>query len=344
MIFSQNISLKKYNTFGIEAIADYYTELDNLSQIPDLLGHELFVKQPMLVLGGGSNILFIENFKGLVIKVLLKGIDIVQQDDHYAYVKGMAGENWEDLVEYCISHQLGGLENLTLIPGCVGASPMQNIGAYGKEVKDTFHSLEALDIASGEIRSFTAEECRFGYRDSYFKQQGKNKFIILSVTFRLTRHGHILNIGYGDVKKVLEEQGVQEPGITDVMNAIRMIRQSKLPDPAEIGNSGSFFKNPVIDAERFEKLHGQWPDIPGYKDAVSGRVKTAAGWLIEKAGWKGFREGDAGVHPKQALVLVNYGTATGMQILNLANRIRLSVLDKFGIDLETEVNIIGTKS
>jgi UDP-N-acetylmuramate dehydrogenase len=341
MLIRNYVSLRSFNTFGVEASARYYTELDDLSQLYQLLNHEIFCTQPRLILGGGSNVLFVSDFEGLVVRVLLKGISVEAEDEHHVYLKAMAGENWDDFVTYCVGKNYGGLENLTMIPGNVGASPMQNIGAYGVEIKDTFNSLEAVEIETGILYTFNHADCRFGYRDSYFKQEGENRFIILSVIFRLTKANHKIHIQYGDVKQVLEDAGIQSPSISDVMVAIRQIRQSKLPDPAEIGNGGSFFKNPVLEPELFLQLREQWPAIPAYHDSISGRVKTAAGWLIDQAGWKGFTEGEAGVHPRQALVLVNYGNATGSQILNLAGKIKESVKVKFGIELETEVNIVG---
>jgi len=340
MLVNKNVSLKEYNTFGVEATADYFVELSDVIQFPRLFTLIEQTDQPSLILGGGSNLLFTkERFKGLVIKNSLTGKSIVKETVDHVFVKAMAGENWDNFVSYCVLNNWGGLENLTMIPGNVGTSPMQNIGAYGVELKDVFFSLEALEISTGEIRIFFFEDCNFGYRDSYFKNEGKGRFIIVSVTFKLTKTQHQINADYGSVKDELKLRGVVKPGIRDVMNVINSIRQKKLPDPKELGNAGSFFKNPVLKKEDFQVLKRKWADLPAYP--TSGEyVKTAAGWLIEQAGWKGFREGDVGVHKNQALVLVNYGNAQGAQIQELAKNIQDSVFQKFGIELETEVNLI----
>jgi UDP-N-acetylmuramate dehydrogenase len=243
-------------------------------------------------------------------------------------------------VELCLKNNWGGIENLTLIPGNVGTSPMQNIGAYGVEIKDSFHELKALELKTGEIKTFNREQCRFGYRDSYFKNDGRDKYLILSVCFRLTRKNHDLNTTYGIINQELNKLGVKQPGLYDVANVVRSIRRSKLPDPAELGNAGSFFKNPLITQKQYNSLKSEYPEMPGFPDA-SGKIKTAAAWFIDKAGWKGSHEGDAGVHKKQALVLVNYGKATGSDILNLSEKIQKSVKEKFNVNLEREVNVVG---
>ncbi len=336
----QDVSLKTLNTFGLPVKAAQYVRFSQIEQIPLLIEMVSFDQQPFLILGGGSNLLFLDDYPGLVIKNDLKGISIERQNQSHVYLKAMAGENWEKFVEYCVEHGWGGLENLTLIPGNVGTGPMQNIGAYGVELKDTFHSLEALDIASGQIKTFYGEDCRFGYRESYFKKEGKGKFIILSVVFKLTRKDHDLKTSYGPVQKELQELKTSQVGIKDVMTAINRIRRSKLPDPQVLGNAGSFFKNPVLPQQQFQQLAERYPDIPGYQ-TQSTMVKTSAAWLIDQLGWKGYRQGDAGVHKKQALVLVNYGNAKGSEIMDLAYNIQKSVFENYGINLEPEVNIVG---
>lgn len=340
MIVKRNVSLKDYNTFGIDSTAEFFVELSDRTQFPDLLSILHEAESPVLLLGGGSNLLFTQDrCKGLVVKNSLPGKSIAKESSDHVFVKAMAGENWADFVSYCVMNGWGGLENLTLIPGNVGTSPMQNIGAYGVELKDCFYCLEALEIATGDMHTFFYDDCAFGYRDSYFKKGGKGQYIIISVTFKLTKKNHSIHTGYGSVKDELELRGIRNPEIRDVMNVINSIRQKKLPDPDELGNAGSFFKNPVLKDEQYQELLDQWPGLPAYPTHV-GYVKTAAGWLIEQAGWKGYREGDAGVHKNQALVLVNYGNARGSQILELAKKIQSSVSSKFGIELEPEVNLI----
>jgi UDP-N-acetylmuramate dehydrogenase len=275
-----------------------------------------------------------------VVHIQLKGIEVIPgKNSDRALVRAQAGENWHEFVTWCIANDLGGLENLSLIPGQVGTSPMQNIGAYGVEIKDVFHELEAMEIESGRIVKFSAEDCRFGYRESVFKNELKGKFIILNVTFSLTTRNHKLETSYGAIRSELAEKGIENPTIKDISRVVIAIRQSKLPDPKELGNSGSFFKNPVIPKEQLESLKATYPDIPFYS-IDSQDVKVPAGWLVEHSGFKGKRFGDAGVHAKQALVLVNHGDATGTEILNLSKRIQAEVLRRFGIELATEVNII----
>lgn len=339
MYIKQNFSLLPFNTFGIDVKAAFFVAIKSTEDLLETLSREDLQSLPMLVLGGGSNVLFIKDFPGLVIRMETKGVEVLKQTPDKVYVKAMAGEDWEEFVEYCVARNWGGLENLTLIPGNVGTSPMQNIGAYGVEIKDVFHELQALEIATGKIVTFNREDCRFGYRNSFFKNEGKGKYIILSVVFCLTPDKHTLLLDYGTVKDELHERGITAPRIQDVRDVIRHIRQSKLPDPKELGNAGSFFKNPVLEAGQFAELQRQHPDIPSFSDA-SGKVKTAAAWLIDRAGWKGYREGNVGVHERQALVLVNYGGATGKQVLSLAEKIRESVKEKFGVALEMEVNAI----
>jgi UDP-N-acetylmuramate dehydrogenase len=333
-----NISLQPYNTFHIDARAQYFGRFTTLKSMEAQLEayHEL-KNAPLLVLGGGSNILLTGSFEGLVLKNELKGISLIGEDEQHYYVKAMAGENWHELVQYCIEAGYAGMENLSLIPGCVGASPMQNIGAYGVEIKDIFHSLQAWHIADRTMVDFTLQDCEFGYRESVFKRKYRNQFIITSVTYRLNKEPR-LNTSYGAIEQELERMGIQEPGIRDISRAVIRIRQSKLPDPAVIGNAGSFFKNPVISKTQYQQLQSQYPHIPGYSNGD--QVKLAAGWLIEQCGWKGYRDGDAGCHAQQALVLVNHGQASGTQILQLAQRIIESVHQQFHVELETEVNIL----
>lgn len=331
-----NISLKPFNTFGMDAKASAFAEITSESQVPALLKLVNIWPGNTLFLGGGSNVLFTEDFDGLVVHIATRGIEIVDEDEEFVYVRGKAGENWDDFVKFCVKHGYGGLENLSLIPGNVGSAPIQNIGAYGVEIKDTFYMLDAVALRSGEFREFYNQECAFGYRNSVFKSELKGLYLILSVTFRLSKKPAI-NISYGSIKEELSVMGVPAD-IETIAEAVCRIRRSKLPDPEELGNAGSFFKNPVIPNAQFHKIQAEYPDIPSYP-AIDG-VKLAAGWLIDKCGWKGHREGDAGVHAKQALVLVNYGSATGKQMVSLAYKIKDSVKEKFGVEIEPEVNII----
>lgn len=332
----QNFNLRPFNTFGMEVHAKSFTEITTESQIPDLLRLISRYDSPVMFLGGGSNVLFTRDYEGLVVKISTKGIEIVDQDDEFVFVRGMAGECWDDFVQYCVQRNFGGLENLSLIPGNVGSSPIQNIGAYGVEIKDTFYMLDAVSLRTGEFREFLADECAFGYRSSVFKHELKGQYLILSVTFRLQKHP-VLNTSYGAIPAELQAMG-EGATVRSIAQAVTNIRRSKLPDPAEIGNAGSFFKNPVVDRDAFKALKTLYPDIPAYPSENG--AKLAAGWLIEQCGWKGFRDGDAGVHTKQALVLVNYGMATGNQIYALALQIIESVKNKFNVLLEPEVNII----
>jgi UDP-N-acetylmuramate dehydrogenase len=337
MQVQENYSLKKYNTFGINVYAKFFSEFSSINELGQLLSTTNH-PQPTLILGGGSNILFIKNFDGIVLKNEIKGIDIIHEDDLHVYVRVGAGENWHQFVLYCIHHNLGGVENLSLIPGNVGASPMQNIGAYGAEIKDVFYSLEAFNLLDKRIHTFTLNDCEFGYRESTFKKKYKDEFAILDVTFRLNKQ-HQFNITYGTVKQELEKMNVTELTIDVISQAVINIRSSKLPDPNVIGNAGSFFKNPEIGEHELQKLKRMYPDIPSYK-AYDEKYKVPAAYLIEKCGWKGFRKGDAGCHEKQALVLVNYGNASGKSIYELSEEIKSSVREKFKINLEREVNVI----
>lgn len=334
-MIQHNIDLKPFNTFGISATAELFTEIN---QISDLQSLALKSSDDYLIIGGGSNLLFTQNPKGLVIKNNLKGISIVREDDENVYVKVCAGEVWHQFVLYAIQQNWGGIENLSLIPGSVGASPMQNIGAYGVEIKDVFEELEAFHIDSKEIHRFTSEQCQFGYRESVFKRHLKGQYIIVSVTYRLSKNPKI-NSSYGAISAELESAGVTQPTIKDISDAVIRIRSSKLPNPAEIGNAGSFFKNPVVPIALFEQLKEKYPHIPSYPISET-EIKIPAGWLIEQDGWKGKTIGNYGVHKNQALVLVNYGGADGKAIYDLSTNIITSIKANFGIELEREVNIV----
>ncbi len=337
MNVQENISLKGYNTFGIEANARFFIEINSLLQLQKTL--ELTAYPEYFVLSGGSNILLTRDIDALVLFINLKGISVIEESEDEVVIKAMAGENWHDLVLWTLEKGYGGLENLSLIPGNVGTAPIQNIGAYGVELKDVFVSCEAMHIQDKELLEFDKESCQFGYRDSIFKNAEKNNLIITSVKLRLTKQDHKLSTSYGAIEQELQKQNIVYPTIRDISNAVIKIRQSKLPDPKKIGNSGSFFKNPVIDRKAFEKLRKKHAELPHY-DMGGEKVKVPAGWLIEQSGFKGKRVGDAGVHEKQALVLVNYGNATGKEIFDLAEQIQKMVKKKFKITLQTEVNII----
>jgi UDP-N-acetylmuramate dehydrogenase len=329
--------LKNHNTFGIEAYAKEFVQVHSVDELAEVLKRNK--EKELFVLGGGSNMLLTKDIDALVIHIDLRGKEVIKQEDGHVHVKAMAGENWHEFVLYCIDNNYGGLENLSLIPGNVGTTPIQNIGAYGTEIKDTLVSCEAMNITTQQIETFTNEECEFAYRESVFKGRLKGKYIITSVTFRLTTTNHKINTSYGDIAAELTKKDIVIPTIKDVSDAVTAIRRSKLPDPKELGNSGSFFKNPIITAEEFEKAYIQHPQMPHYKVSDT-EVKVPAGWLIEQCGFKGKRFGDAGVHAKQALVLVNYGNATGKELLELSKNIQQTVYDTFGIKIEAEVNII----
>lgn len=337
MQIQENYSLKNYNTFGIDVYAKYFSEFDSAFQLHDLFQSGIY-QRPLLILGGGSNILFTQNFDGLVLKNEIHGIETIHEEERYVFVKVGAGENWHNFVMHCIHKNLGGVENLSLIPGNVGASPMQNIGAYGVEIKDVFYALEAYHYEDNRIINFTLNDCEFGYRDSVFKRKYKNQFAILSVTFRLNKYPHF-NISYSAIEEELSKMQVEKLSIKAISDAVINIRTSKLPDPAVIGNAGSFFKNPEITERQLNDLKFIAAEIPAFK-IKDDKYKIPAGWLIEQCGWKGFRKGDAGCYDKQALVLINYGKATGSEIYNLSQEIKISVRKKFGISLETEVNIV----
>ena len=335
MPVKQDISLKPYNSFGMDVNARYFAAFHTADSLLEILSAHK--QPPALVLGGGTNLLITRDIDGLVIKNEISGIEKMAEDEESVFIKVGAGENWHGFVEYCIAHGYAGVENLALIPGAAGASPMQNIGAYGTEVKVVLHEVQAMHIHEGVVTTFTNQACEFGYRDSIFKNKYKGQFVILDVTFRLRKKPQF-NTSYGAIRQELERMGVQELSIRAVADAVIHIRQSKLPDPAVTGNAGSFFKNPVISQEQFISLQKQFPGIPAHTS--NNAIKLAAGWLIEQCGWKGYRKGDAGCFDKQALVLVNYGKASGEEIITLANDITDSVEKKFGIKLEKEVNII----
>lgn len=331
----QNVSLKPYNTFGLTAFAERFAEGDSIEGLLDLLEKE----QPALILGGGSNVLLTQNIHGLVIKNNFKEKTIVAETEDTVQVRFGAGENWHECVLWCLEQGYGGIENLSLIPGTIGAAPMQNIGAYGVELQQVFVELEAVHLQEKEVRTFDNKECMFGYRDSVFKGEFKGQYFIVSVTLQLTKHSHKLDISYGAIQQTLEQAGVQTPDIKAISNAVIRIRSGKLPDPAKIGNAGSFFKNPVMAKSQFEVIQMKHPDIICY-DLPEEHVKVPAGWLIEQCGWKGKRIGNTGTHINQALVLVNHGNATGQEILQTAYQIQDAVHDKFKILLTPEVNVV----
>ncbi len=336
-MIKENISLKPYNTFGIDVPAQRFATFSTVQELKDLLAQRA-AGEKLLVLGGGSNVLFTGAQNALVLKNNILGKDIIHEDAHHVYIKAGGGENWHEFVQFCLNHHLAGVENLSLIPGSVGASPMQNIGAYGVEIKDVFHSLEAFHIESGDVKMFTANDCAFGYRESVFKNIYKGQFIILNVVYRLNKLAKI-NTSYGAINTELERMGVKNPRIRDVSQAVINIRQSKLPDWHAIGNAGSFFKNPGVKSEVFERLKTTFDGLVAFP-LENGNYKLAAGWLIEQCGWKGYRNGDAGCYDKQALILVNYGNATGEEIYALSENVINSVEEKFGVRLEREVNIL----
>lgn len=335
MQIQSDFSLKNYNTFGIEAKAKQFVSVSSIAELKEILVQN----NPIFILGGGSNLLLTQDIKKLVLHVNLKGIEIVETNEDFAIVKAQAGENWHEFVLYCIEQNLGGIENLSLIPGNVGTTPIQNIGAYGVEIKDTMLSCEALNLKTLEIETFTNADCQFEYRESIFKKELKNQYIITSVSFKLSTKNHKISTTYGVIGAELAKNNIENPTLKDVSNAVIAIRQSKLPDPKELGNSGSFFKNPIISKEAYENAKALHPEMPHYVVSET-EVKVPAGWLIEQAGFKGKRFGDAGVHKNQALVLVNYGAATGAEIVALSKNIQKTILEKFGIAIEAEVNII----
>jgi UDP-N-acetylmuramate dehydrogenase len=338
MNIQHTISLKSYNTFGIEASAELFCEVNNLDELAAVLKHNLTLAKPLLIVGGGSNLLLTKDFTGLIIKNSIKGIQVIREEDDHVFVRAGAGESWHQFVLFCIEHGFAGVENLSLIPGNVGAGPMQNIGAYGVELKDVFHELEAIRISDLQQKTFSKEECHFGYRESVFKKEMKGLYIITSVTLKLNKKP-VYNTTYGAIQQELDRMGVKELNIKAISDAVINIRRSKLPDPAFLGNAGSFFKNPEIPVAQYELLKKEYPALVAYP-ATAGYMKVAAGWLIEQCGWKGKRVGNTGSHKDQALVLVNYGGATGQEIYNLALEISRSVQQKFGVTIDPEVNVI----
>lgn len=332
----ENISLKPYNTFAIDVRSRLFNTFSSVGELEEYV--MLYSQYPIFILGGGSNILFTGDYDGTVLKNEIKGIETMHEDVDYVYVKAGAGENWHQFVLHCIEHNWAGVENLSLIPGNVGAAPIQNIGAYGVELDEVFWSLEAFHMAERRIYTFTGTDCEFGYRDSIFKSRYTSEFAILSVTFQLKKKP-VFHTSYGAITEELERMGVKELSIKTISNAVINIRRSKLPDPNVIPNAGSFFKNPEVPTEKYEELRSRFPDLIAYPLA-KGTVKLAAAWMIEQCGWKGYRKGDAGCHAKQALVLVNYGNAKGEEIYKLSEEILQSVNKKFGVLLEREVNIL----
>ncbi len=329
------VSLKPFNSFGVDVRAQLFAEAHSDDDVREALAYATAHDVPLLVIGGGSNLLLTADIAALVLRMASRGIRVLSDDGSRVVIEAEAGEPWHPFVLHTLALGFSGLENLSLIPGTVGAAPMQNIGAYGVEIKDVFAGLTALDRQTGELRDFSLEECNFAYRDSLFKQQ-TGRWLILRVRFKLDR-GAQLHLEYGPVRQRLTEQGIEQPTPSDVSRAICSIRSEKLPDPALLGNAGSFFKNPLVSAAQVAQIKQAHPDVVAYAQA-DGQMKLAAGWLIERAGWKGFRDGDAGVHKLQALVLVNYGTATGLQLLSLAQRIQKDIAERFNVELEMEPN------
>lgn len=337
MEIQTQFSLKNYNTFGIEARAKQFVAVHSMKELKTVL--EEYPNEKKFILGGGSNMLLTQDIDALVIHIDLKGKKIIEENDDFVWIESQAGENWHEFVLWTIEQNFGGLENMSLIPGNVGTTPVQNIGAYGTEIKDTFVYCEALSIENQETKKFTKEDCNFGYRESIFKHDVKDQYIITSVVFKLTKHNHNINTSYGDIATELAKNNITTPSLKDVSNAVIAIRKSKLPDPKELGNSGSFFKNPIVLKSDFKTIQAKFPEMKFY-DVSETEVKVPAGWLIEQAGFKGKRFGDAGIHKNQALVLVNYGNATGQEILAVAKNIQETVFKTFGIQIEAEVNVI----
>ena len=337
MKLERNVSLKAYNTFGIDVEASHFVRIRDLDELREALAAP-GLPEPF-ILSGGSNILLTGPLNRLVLFLDTRGKEVLQRDADQAVLRVMAGENWHELVLWSLEQGFGGIENLALIPGKTGTAPIQNIGAYGVEIKEVLAGLEAVELETGQLRRFTTKECALGYRDSIFKGPEKGRYLIWSVDLRLTCRNHDIRTAYGAISTQLEAEGIDEPTPEQVARAVIRIRQSKLPDPAELGNSGSFFKNPVIPAGQYARLTTRYPELPGYAHGEQG-VKVPAGWLIDQLGFKGFRRGDAGVHEKQALVLVNHGTASGQDLLDLAREIQHAVADSYGIHIEPEVNIL----
>lgn len=337
MDIARNYDLTSLNTFHVKVFSALFTEIQTESEIKDLFLSKEFKENERFFLGGGSNILFTRNFSGIVILNKLKGIEILKEDSENVLIRSMGGENWNALVDFSVSHSLWGIENLALVPGTVGGAPMQNIGAYGAELKDTLENVEAYEVETGEKKIFTKEECGFGYRDSVFKNRLKGKYFISAVTLRLSKIP-APNLSYKILSDYIGEHNIKIENSKDISDAVSAIRKSKLPDPAILGNVGSFFKNVYVEKEKFEKLSAEYPDIKFFEE--EGKIKIPAGWLIEKCGWKGKRIGNVGVHEKQALILVNYGGATGEEVINFAKQIMNAVWEKFRVKITPEVNLI----
>ncbi len=334
-----NVSLRPYNSFGFDAIAKYFVEINTIDDLQTLIQSGVLQKHKTLILSGGNNILFQKDvFDGLVVYINTKGIDIPREDGNEVVVRAQAGEDWPEFVRFCVSKGWHGVENLAHIPGKVGAAPVQNIGAYGMELKDSFLQCKAVDLTTGDTKVFAKEDCRFGYRESIFKHELRGRYVITSVDFLLKKNAP-LHLEYGNIRSYLEQNGIENPSLQQLHDAICAIRDAKLPDVKQIGSAGSFFKNPVISIEQFEALQQHYPSIPHYPD-TEGMVKVPAGWLIEQAGWKGWRDEHVGVYNKQALVLVHYGGGTGLDIVELAHKIQDSVEKKFGIRISPEVNFV----
>lgn len=333
-----DVNLTSYNTLNVEAKASSFLSVTSAEQLTGFIEESSGEYSDIFVLGGGSNVLFVDNYDGLILHVSIKGKEILKEDDNHVWLQIGAGENWHETVLYCVGKGWGGIENLSLIPGTVGAAPIQNIGAYGVELQEVFENLEAIELVSGEKRTFNKQDCRFGYRDSIFKNELKGKYVVTEVTLKLSKNPSV-NTSYGAISSELKNRGIENPDIRDISDVVIDIRNSKLPNPEDLGNAGSFFKNPIVSKQKFERLRQQYPSIPGYKLNTI-ETKIPAGWLIEEAGLKGKVFGNAGTYKQQALVIVNHGGATGQEILELANKIRTAVKNKFGIELVPEVNIV----
>jgi UDP-N-acetylmuramate dehydrogenase len=339
MLIGKQVDLFAYNTFGIHHTAKYFTEIHSVQEAQVLFTSDLFKSNPYLFLGGGSNVLFTKNFDGLIIKVAINGKEVIREDENTITLKIGSGEGWHDVVRYCVDKNWGGIENLSLIPGTVGAAPIQNIGAYGVEIEKNIFEVETIEINTGKLKIFTHDECHFGYRESVFKTKLKDQFLISSITLTLTKKNHLLHVSYGAIADILQQNKIENISIRDVSEAVMHIRSSKLPDPKKIGNAGSFFKNPSIQNDLHDFLKLQYPTMPSFP-IHNGLLKISAAWLIEQCGWKGKKINNIGVHQHQALVLVNYGGGSGEEIWNLAMKIQASVNEKFGIVLQPEVNVL----
>jgi len=335
-----DVDLSGSNTLGVHALASRFTHIKHVSQLAELYKKGVLRETDIFILGGGSNVLFADRVDRLLLKIEIEGIEVTDQTDHHVTIRAGAGENWHKLVSWCVEKDFGGIENLALIPGTTGAAPVQNIGAYGVELEQVFHSLQAFDISNGELKTFTRENCEFAYRDSFFKRKFHNRFIITHVDLKLTKKDHLIECSYHALREHLNHKNISTPGISDIYKAVIEIRKSKLPDPSDIGNAGSFFKNPVIPTGEFTILQNNFPDIPSYH-IEENKIKIPAAWLIERAGWKGKRLGNVGTYENQALVIVNHGGATGREIYEHAMHIRTSVKKIFGIELVPEVNLVG---